>query len=284
MPDSPVATNDASGWSELKISAWEGVSPQEAFEPALDSHLIVIHKTPQPVRVFERADGYHGEGIAMPGHINLFSAGDMSYCRWDEELSFLRLDLSPVLTTKVAAELELPLGGGTAIDFGRQIRLQDDRVVQVAQWLYEDMKNGGPGGKLYTDSLIRLLSMHLLHRFGTASSRQAASPRQLARKQLDGALQYIHDYLEHDISLDDIAAAAHVSPSHFMRLFKEATGLPPHRYVIQERIRKAQHLLLGGRPTHEVAASLGFSDQSHFHRHFKRILGVTPREFVLNFR
>jgi AraC family transcriptional regulator len=284
MPNSPVVTSDASGGSELKISGWEGVPPQEAFEPALSNHLIVIHKTPQPVRVFERANGYHGEGIAMPGHINLFSAGDLSFCRWEKELSFLRLDLSPALTEKVAAELELPLGGGSVIDFGRHIRLHDDRVVQVAQWLYEDSKNGGLGGKLYADSLIRMLSVHLLDRYGTASGSQAALPKKLARKQLDGALQYIHAHLEQDISLDDIAASAHVSSSHLMRLFKEATGLPPHRYVIQERIRKAQRLLLSGCPVQEVAASLGFSDQSHFHRHFKRIHGVTPREFVLHFR
>jgi AraC family transcriptional regulator len=284
MSNSPVVTSDASGLSELKISGWEGMSPQEAFEPSLSNHLIVIHKTPHPVRVYERADGYHGEGVAMPGHINVFSAGDLSFCRWEKELSFLRLDLSPTLTEKVASELELPLGGGRAIDFGRHIRLNDDRIVQVAHWLYEDLKNGGLGGKLYSDSLIRMLSVHLLYRYGTASGRQAASPKQLARKQLDGALQYIHAHLEQDISLDDIAAAAHVSSSHLMRLFKEATGLPPHRYLIQERIRKAQHLLLSGRPVHEVAASLGFSDQSHFHRHIKRILGVTPREFVLKFR
>lgn len=268
----------------MKFSGWEGVSPQEAFEPALSDHLIVIHMTPQPVKVFERADGYHGEGVAQQGDINLFSAGDMSFCRWEGELSFLRLDLSPALTDQVAAELELPLGSGSAIDFGRHIRLHDDRVVQLAQWLSEDVKNGGPGGNLYADSLIRMLSVHLLHRYGAASGSRTALPQRLARKQLDGALQYIHAYLEQDISLDDLAAAAHISSSHLVRLFKEATGLPPHQYVIQERIRKAQRLLLGGHPVHEVAAMLGFSDQSHLHRHFKRILGVTPREFVLQIR
>ncbi|CAG7637140.1 helix-turn-helix transcriptional regulator [Paenibacillus allorhizosphaerae] len=283
MPDSPVVTSDDFEWSELKFSGWEGVSPQEAFEPELTGHLIVIHTTPQPVRVFERADGYHAEGVAMPGNINMFSAGDMSFCRWEKELSFLRLDLSTLLADKVAAELELPIGSG-AVEFGRHIRLHDDRVVQIAQWLCEDLKHGGLGGKIYADSLIRMLTVHMLHRYGTVSARQAALPKALAKKQLDGALQYVHAYLEHEISLDDIAAAAHVSSSHLVRLFKEATGLPPHRYIIQERVRKAQRLLLSGLPVHEVAASLGFSDQSHFHRHFKRMLGVTPREFVVQFR
>ncbi|MCZ8517707.1 AraC family transcriptional regulator [Paenibacillus filicis] len=284
MPDYPVVSSDVFGWSEVKLSGWEGVSPQEAFEPALASHLIVIHTTPQPVRVFERADGYRGEGTAKQGDINLFSAGDMSYCRWDGALSFQRLDLSPALTDKVAAELELPIGSGSAIDFGRHIRLQDDRITQMAQWLLEDLRNGGLGGKLYVDSLVRMLSVHLLHRYGTASGHREAVPHRLVRKQLDGALQYIHAYLEQDISLDDIAAAAHVSSSHLVRLFKEATGLAPHQYVIRERINKAQELLVKGSSVHEVAASLGFSDQSHLHRHFKRIVGVTPREYIQSFR
>ncbi|MGG3571437.1 AraC family transcriptional regulator [Bacillus gobiensis] len=281
MSNSPIVSSDDFGWSNLKFSGWEGVSPQEAYEPALSNHLIVIHTTPQLVHVFERADGYRGEGIAKQGDINIFSAGDMSFCRWEEKLSFMRMDLSPTFTGQVSNELELPLGSST-IDFGRHIRLHDERVVQLTQWLFEDLKNGGLGGKLYADSLIRMLAVHLLHCYGTASGHQKSFPQRIARKQLDGALQYIHAYLERDISLDDIATAAHISPSHLIRLFKKATGVTPHQYVIRERIRKAKKLLLSGHPVHEVAALLGFSDQSHLHRHFKRIIGVTPREFVLN--
>ncbi|MFD0697411.1 helix-turn-helix domain-containing protein [Paenibacillus sp. GCM10027628] len=278
MPNDPVVTGSALGWSDVKVSGWEGVSPQEAFEPVLSDHLLVIHLTPEPVRVFERADGYRGDGVAHQGDINLFSAGDMSFCRWEEDISFIRLDVPPTLTDQVAAEMELPQG--SAIDFGRHIRLRDDRVVHLAQWLLADLKDGGPGGKLYTDSLIRMLSVHLLQRYGTVDGKQTTAHQRLARKQLVGALEYIHAHLGQEISLDDLAASAHVSSSHLVRLFKEAMGVPPHRYVIQERIRRAQQLLLGGNAVHDVAAALGFSDQSHLHRHFTRILGVTPREFV----
>ncbi|WP_246627670.1 helix-turn-helix domain-containing protein [Paenibacillus solanacearum] len=267
----------------MKLWGWESVSPQEAFEPALQSHLIVIHGTPQPVKVFERADGYRGEGVAKPGDINIFSAGDLSYCRWEGELSFVRLDLSTRLTDQVAAELEL-FNTGDAIDFGRSIRLSDERIVQMVQWLREDVQSGGLGGRLYTDSLTRMLTVHLLHRYGTPSGHRRALPQRIDRRQLDGTLQYIHAYLDRNLSLDEIAAASHVSPSHLVRLFKDATGLTPHQYVIQEKIRRAQKLLIGGMPAHEVAAILGFSDQSHLHRHFKRLLGVTPREFVLAIR
>ncbi|NRF95526.1 helix-turn-helix transcriptional regulator [Paenibacillus frigoriresistens] len=278
MPNVSVVTGDTSGWSDVKLSGVDGVPPQEAFEPVLSDHLLVIHLTPQPVRVFERADGYSGEGVAHRGDINLFSAGDMSFCRWEKDLSFIRLDLPPALTNHVAAEMELP--NGSAIDFGRHIRLRDDRVVHLAQWLMADLKEGEPGGKLYTESLIRMLSVHLLQRYGTVAERKTSASQRLVRKQLEGALDYIHAHLEQEISLGALAAAAHVSSSHLVRLFREAMGLPPHQYVLQERIRKAQQLLLGGNAIHDVAVTLGFSDQSHLHHHFKRILGVTPREFL----
>jgi AraC family transcriptional regulator len=78
-----------------------------------------------------------------------------------------------------------------------------------------------------------------------------------------------------------MAAVAHLSPYHFARQFKAATGLPPHQYVLARRIERAQQLLRDGDDLSlsEVAAGAGFSDQSHFSRHFKRVVGTTPRQF-----
>jgi AraC family transcriptional regulator len=78
-----------------------------------------------------------------------------------------------------------------------------------------------------------------------------------------------------------MAAAARLSPYHFARQFKAATGLPPHQYVIARRVERARQLLQGGDDFSlaEVAAHVGFSDQSQFTHHFKRLVGVTPGQF-----
>jgi AraC family transcriptional regulator len=78
-----------------------------------------------------------------------------------------------------------------------------------------------------------------------------------------------------------MAAAAHLSSYHFARQFKAATGLPPHQYVISRRVERAQRLLQpdGDLSLSEVAARVGFSDQSQFSHHFKRLVGVTPKQF-----
>jgi AraC family transcriptional regulator len=92
--------------------------------------------------------------------------------------------------------------------------------------------------------------------------------------------------LEGSPTLEQMAAVVHLSPYHFARQFKAATGLPPHQYVIARRVERAQHLLRGDGELGlaEVAFRAGFSDQSHFSSHFKRIIGVTPGQFRISAR
>jgi AraC-like DNA-binding protein len=89
-----------------------------------------------------------------------------------------------------------------------------------------------------------------------------------------------------DLPLVQLAAAAHRSAYHFARQFTAATGVPPHQYVIARRVARAQELLHPDRDLAlaEIAARVGFSDQSQFSHHFKRLVGVTPRQFLLSAR
>ena len=72
-----------------------------------------------------------------------------------------------------------------------------------------------------------------------------------------------------------------MSPYHLVRVFKQATGVSPHQYLIQVRVNNARALLMAGAGKRSVAAvaeAVGFADQSHLTRHMKRLLGVTPGE------
>jgi transcriptional regulator GlxA family with amidase domain len=100
-------------------------------------------------------------------------------------------------------------------------------------------------------------------------------PRAVSR-----ALVFIQAHSAEDIALKDIASAAHVSPYHLARLFKRTIGVAPHQYLIRERLRAARALLSAGgrRSLADIAAAVGFADQSHLARHFKRAFGMTPRD------
>lgn len=100
----------------------------------------------------------------------------------------------------------------------------------------------------------------------------ALSPAQLRRVVL-----FIESHLDEDLPLTALAAVADLSPSHFARRFKAATGQAPHRYVLARRVNGAKRLLLEtDMPLAEVAAATGFSSQAHLTGIFGRAVGMTP--------
>src|SRR5438045_8615192 len=145
----------------------------------------------------------------------------------------------------------------------------------------DELTTGGAGGRLASESLANVLAVHLL--------RQVSAPCRLARGR-DGALprgrlravvEYVEEHLDGGPSLAEMAAVAGLNPYHFARQFKQATGLPPHQFVILRRVERAKHLLRAGTDPSlaEVAARAGFYDQIQFSHHFKRLVGVTPGQF-----
>ncbi|MDH1263487.1 AraC family transcriptional regulator [Pseudomonas sp. GD03944] len=80
-------------------------------------------------------------------------------------------------------------------------------------------------------------------------------------------------------SLEALAQAVNLSPFHFARVFRRATGMPPHAWLKQRRLDKARGLLKAGCAPLDVALQLGFSDQSHLTRQFKQVYGVGPGEY-----
>jgi AraC-like DNA-binding protein len=78
------------------------------------------------------------------------------------------------------------------------------------------------------------------------------------------------------VTLHDLAGTLGLSPFRILRLFQRHCGVTPHKYLVQLRVREASKLLLDGQPIAEVAAQVGFVDQSHMTKHFKRQFGVTP--------
>jgi len=92
-------------------------------------------------------------------------------------------------------------------------------------------------------------------------------------------IEYIDAHLDQDLTLVELAAVAEFSPSHFKTLFKQATGMPVHRFVLERRVERARLRLLEGRKTNtEIALEAGFAHPSHMARSLRRLLGLTPAQ------
>jgi AraC family transcriptional regulator len=144
-----------------------------------------------------------------------------------------------------------------------------------------ELNAGNAGGNLAADSLANVLAVYLI-RYVSAPRGPARDPDgRLPRRRLRAVVAYIEDHLDVGLTLEELAAIAHLSPYHFARQFRAATGQPPHQFVIARRVERARQLLQedGDLPLAQVASRAGFSDQSQFGRHFKRVVGVTPKRF-----
>lgn len=73
----------------------------------------------------------------------------------------------------------------------------------------------------------------------------------------------------------------HLSPFHFIRLFKKAKGITPQAYIMLYRLSQTKKLLLDDLPIADIAYRSGFHDPSHFTHRFKQYFGVTPRQYKL---
>jgi AraC family transcriptional regulator len=92
--------------------------------------------------------------------------------------------------------------------------------------------------------------------------------------------EYIQQHLDRDLSLAELAAVVYMSPYHFARLFKCSTGVPPHRFVVQQRIAHACAILATREPSiAQVSRMAGFRSPSHFTTVFRRVTGITPKGY-----
>ena len=106
------------------------------------------------------------------------------------------------------------------------------------------------------------------------------SMRGLPGYRLRRVTQHIHENLQTELRLSELSAVVHMSPHHFARMFKQTTGVPPHRFVVQCRIDEARvRLAARAVPITVIARSVGFRTTSHFTATFRRVTGTTPAAY-----
>ena len=156
----------------------------------------------------------------------------------------------------------------------------DMLMKELGNVLLADFRMRRMPSPTYLESLAGVISVHLaMHHY---AARPGLATRGLPLHKLKRALHFIDEHIAAAIHVADLAEPAHLSLYHFARMFKEATGVPPHRYITSRRIDRAKHLLREtDLPLVDVASEAGFQTQGHFTSVFRRHAGVTPRTFRL---
>lgn len=117
---------------------------------------------------------------------------------------------------------------------------------------------------------VRRICLQFVRDLAQASSREPTDPRVLA------AIQYIQDRVDQPISLDQVAAVAHLSPSRFRHLFVAETGMPLRTYLLWRRLLHVWTLLMQGETLSRAAHASGFADSAHLSRTARTMFGLPP--------
>ncbi len=216
-----------------------------------------------------------GQRVTTPGSLILVNPDDLHDGRSaGAAYRYRMVYIEPTLITEALREADLP----AALPLFRAPVVHDPELA--AALCQFNHRTEQPEG---LDALE--LETRLLHIVRALLQRHAAStPTRGLRAGRDTAIvrhacRYLDEHYAADPSLTALAAQCGISRFALLRLFAKQVGLPPHAYMTRARLREARRLLLQGEPAAQVAAAVGYVDQSHLTKRFKAAFGITPGQF-----
>ena len=131
-----------------------------------------------------------------------------------------------------------------------------------------------------TEQYLKALAKAVAQHMRTTYAQHTEPARGLPSHKVERVRTFVTEGMGQSIHVDHMAAAVGLSPFHFARLFKEATGEAPHAYLTRVRIQEAKRLLADtDLPLAEIAQRVGFRTQAHFTGVFHKHAGTTPRAY-----
>jgi AraC family transcriptional regulator len=229
-------------------------------------------------RLLQRRDGRCVDGPRAPWEVQLLPAGHPSSWRAEGEVETVFIALEPAFLQQVA--LEACDLDPARVEVQHVFGARDPAIKSLGLALWGELTTTGLGGPVYAASLAQVLAIHVLRMYCTRTPVLRSYTGGLSRQQFQRVRTYIADHLDQPLLLADLAALVHMAPYHFLRVFRQSTGLPPHQYVLARRLERAQALLKDSLlPITTIAFRVGFRTPSHFTQHFHRQTGLTPTAY-----
>nr|MBA2344318.1 helix-turn-helix transcriptional regulator [Rubrobacter sp.] len=190
--------------------------------PAVAMHLNAPH------RMLQRRNERTHEGIEATHAVDIVPAGTPSYWHTKTASEDMSMLLEESFFRRVADEAGVD---PDRIEVVPLFSTPDPQIERIGLSFLSEMESGGFGGEIFAESLANLLALHLLRShssLGRRSRRRLGSEGGTSKRSLERATDYINDNLPRKLPLQEVAGAANMSPHHFARSFKAATGLSPH--------------------------------------------------------
>jgi len=208
------------------------------------------------------------------GDAQLVDLRDNPVVSLDIPFDTLRFYISQITLDEMANEAGIRrVKGLYAPNFGAR----DLVMFGLAQALAGAMEQPGDGTAMFSEYIALAFFSHITRAYGGALAGAGSVRGGLASWQLRRAREFINANLAGDPSICQVAQECGLSSSYFTRAFKQATGIPPYRWLTKQRVERAKELLRDSDlKLVDIAQLCGFVDQSHFTRVFSRSEGYSP--------
>lgn len=277
----PVLSSEGRGW--LNIGAMQFRFDEERIvAPPLPNHVVMLCLS-NSLNVRAEIGKRSFEKRIRAGESSILPAGIESDWRVRAERGnnasdsgVLQMYLRPEFLRRIADSCEIKFNG-TRLD--ASFCRADAQTRSVGLMLLEELKAENPLSRYRADLLAELLAVHLLSVHCSAAQKieyKGGMPPGKLRRVTD----YINEHFDAPLSLTELADTIEMNTFHFARQFKQATGQPPHQYIVSRRIERAKELLKTTKmPLVEISLEVGINSQNHFTTLFRRQTGLTPKQF-----
>jgi len=265
------------GWRSVLLRRFENAPATDNVyhAPVKDQLLVLVTRGRTSIETWSGAKWRKAE--YQPGSIGMTAPGRETRLRWRTDSSDTHTVLHLYLPGKVMQD-------AAAVIWGTELRpnvfpdtlATSDPVVQaVFQGIAEAAASGLDD--MYAEAAAAFLAVHLFRRH--AGMPHISSPQETDWR-VQRAIEFMHSHLDGQLSLRDIADSVNLSTYHLLRLFNDATGQPPRRYLTRLRVERAsRHLERGELSITEIAFLCGFSSSSHLSAAFRKEMGCSPTAY-----
>jgi AraC family transcriptional regulator len=264
-------------WQSVHARSYREDGHTDAFTTVPTDNLLVVLITGGIYSIKSRSGSRWHETVYRPGSIGITAPGNASTLRWTSltkaPLTSTHLYLSPQVFTDVAAVRRSTPSLESLPD---ALAADDPTVSTISAALAWALETNASA--LYADSAAQFLAAHLIERAATVGREPAGNG--LGDRALKDVLDYMHAHLAHDVTLDHLSSVAGLSKHHFLRSFKASTGVTPHRFLTEIRLRRAADLLRStSRTISGIGAQCGYRNGSHFAAAFRDFHGFSPAQY-----